>query len=371
MIICGAGMVSSLGPDALTGCAAARAGLNRISYLDNYQVWNPDENKLEPARGHKIPDIMEGFSGLGRLVRLSVAGINDLLRGSPIDHWDSTGLFIGLSDRSILTSKAEQAPDETSESIQAELLEFQKICEARLVDMIGRSSDGMILPSLAKLFWGSSTATLQAVIQAAEYLKSGQLRRCIVGGVDTLIDFECLDALNSLALLKTPTNPFGIIPGEGASFLLLEAQTSNLTQKGIKQTTLQSPVLKTEEFNRFSSDPPIGVALSTSIRQTLMGIDAHDKRVGLILGGLNGDQYHASDWGHAMVRLGTEYSIHEAEQWHAAQWFGEIGTASLGASVCLAFRAFERGYARTNSALVWISGADGSRGSCYLHHVVP
>src|SRR4051812_8067739 len=93
------GMVSSLGSDVITACAAARAGLVLPAPLD-FQVSSPDDGRPEAIAGHPAGEMTRGFEGFARLVRLAALGLGDLLRQAPDGPWLSarTGVYLALPD---------------------------------------------------------------------------------------------------------------------------------------------------------------------------------------------------------------------------------------------------------------------------------
>ena len=76
-------MVSSLGYDVRTACAAARAGLVRRTELPFTILENDSSPGL--AVGHPAPLLGGGFEGDGRLIRLLEGAFRDLMAQQPID----------------------------------------------------------------------------------------------------------------------------------------------------------------------------------------------------------------------------------------------------------------------------------------------
>src|SRR5215213_5861605 len=68
LVVTGLGMVSGLGLDVETSCAAARAGFSGAAQL-SFTLINPLTNDPEPVIGHQVPFTV-GFEGFGRLLRL-------------------------------------------------------------------------------------------------------------------------------------------------------------------------------------------------------------------------------------------------------------------------------------------------------------
>lgn len=186
--------------------------------------------------------------------------------------------------------------------------------------------------------------------------------------MDSFVEPQVAWALNSLRLLKTPSNPVGILPGEAAAFVVLEP-LSAATRRGARiEALLEAPTLRTEPFHRRSGSPPLGRALARCILDTLELLEDRGAHTGLVIGALNGDAYRAQDWGHALVQL---RSLHGLPEWYPAASFGELGAASGPVGLCMAIRGFARGYCKTDNVLVWTLGDDGSRGSFYVRSPKP
>ncbi len=109
----------------------------------------------------------------------------------------------------------------------------------------------------------------------------------------------------------------------------------------------------------------MGQALSRCIRATLEALPDKGRETGLVIAALNGDAYRAQDWGTALARV-RDLNLGESRQWYPAQSFGEVGAATGLVGLCMAIRAFARGYAATRGVLVWTAGDDGSRGAFYV-----
>ena len=82
--VTGIGMVSSLGLDVVTSCAAARAGIVRAQELD-VQIVDRETQDLVPVVGHVIP-LTQGFTHTGRLLRIAQLALADLQR---LNDWTS------------------------------------------------------------------------------------------------------------------------------------------------------------------------------------------------------------------------------------------------------------------------------------------
>src|SRR5258707_961848 len=72
------GMVSALGLDWETSCAAARAGISRSESVNYYKVQAGDPWEVVPVVAHQVEILTQGFEGQGRLLRLLSGAFADL-----------------------------------------------------------------------------------------------------------------------------------------------------------------------------------------------------------------------------------------------------------------------------------------------------
>lgn len=374
IVITGLGMVSSLGYDVITSCAAAMAGLTRVTEFHNLKIYNAEAGEFEPALGHAVALITDGFTGLGRLVSLGVSAINDLINNTKLTDWSKTGLFINLSSGFYLNEmeKAEEAElDEQSK------LEFSK--EPSEMQLRNQKYERLLIPLLTKLtnlridhtnsriFFNDQTGMIQVIQAAIHSLQEKELERCIIGGIDSYLEDYFLAAFDKFNILKLSSNPVGFLPGEGASLILLESEFNALKRKARIYGIIEAPHESIESFNRLSDEPPLGIALFSTIGKTLESIQDRGQYTYHIIGDLNGDAYRAKDWGCALIRLKANYPfIEDIPLFCPASYFGEIGAATGPFAICLGIRGFISGYIKKNNFLVWLSSDTGTRGSFYI-----
>lgn len=221
-------------------------------------------------------------------------------------------------------------------------------------------------PAVQRVLFGEA-GLLQALRDSAELLSTGIVERCIVGAVDSLVEPREAWVLWRLGLLRTPANPVGVLPGEAATFVMLERPGAAARRGARIHAMLEAPVSQQEPHHRRSGRPALGRALSQSVSGTLDALADRGAHTGLVVGALNGDAYRAQDWGHALVHLRSlQRPVGEVPLWLPAASFGELGAATGLAGLCMAVRGFARGYCRTGQVLVWTAGDDGARGAFYL-----
>lgn len=367
LVITGMGMVSSLGLTVVQSCAAARAGISRSMELD-YCVEVPAELEMIPVMGHSVGYFTLGFSELGRLVRLGSLALKDLIGGGRIDIRviENTAIIINLASGYYLEYAAELRNDkdikaENEEGVfglpNDELMQWYK---SELIKKILHVLNISIEPRFQKVIFEDQPGIVHALMEAKELLLSGKVEYCIVGGIDSLIDYVWLDALNDLGLLKTAVSSSGFMPGEGAGFFLIETY-KHAKQRNAKVLAIMKGLsLKQDSTHRFTGEPSNGIVLSEVISDTLD--KASTAPCFSFICHLNGDPIRAQEWGNTLTRLQRHLS-NIKENIIPADSFGETGAAYGFMASCLGIHSFVRGYHKSDSSLVWISSDKGKKGS--------
>ncbi|PTL75617.1 TIGR02270 family protein [Vitiosangium sp. GDMCC 1.1324] len=318
--VTGLGMVSSLGDGVVGSCAAARVGVARPGALEGTPAVDEDSGEELPVTGHAIPHLTQGFSGVGRLVRLGVAALADLVHQTGLTAGPRTGLFLNLPSGFLLAAaerhareaaKQEAAASEPEEdSGEAEVSEEEPL----LAEVLRERYSRMLLPRLLAqaalpggvaqeaLFFGDSPGFVTA-LRAAERVRSGAVERCIVGGIDSLVEPEWMDALEELRLLKAPNRPVGLMPGECAAFVLVEKADTAARRGAPVHAHIDAMASVSEPSHMFSGQPHLGVALTSVLAEVLGSLEDRGRETGLVFADLDGTMQRAQDWGYAQVRL--------------------------------------------------------------------
>ena len=361
--VTGVGMVSSLGMDAVSACAAARAGLSRAAPIADVIAWDASEAEPVPVNGHAVRQLTQGFSGLGRLIRLAMAAWDDLDRGVPErPSRGKYGLYVATTNGYYRAQArgSDVNPAKRAEIVAAVEAEHQASVASALVPRLVKLR-GVQKPNVSKIIIGQQAAFVGALIEAVTDLRSGAITEAIVGAVDSLVDPKIMGALARLGLLKSPDNPAGVAPGEGAAFLRL-TRASSVSRDQAPVATVAHVSWDKENTHRFAEE--------SSLEQTLLKIlvdappEAQSGVPPLIIGTLNGDPLRAMEWGTALISLPRW--AHDGEHLYPAASFGEVGAAAAAMSAVLGVRTFARAAGRYSSALIWAGGDDGGRGVVWL-----
>ena len=367
IVITGVGMATSLG-GAVQGAAAARARIARPSPLADILVFDEDLGENAQPMGHVVRGITDGFVGLGRLVRLGLAAVQDLFGAStsspPLPS--QTALILGVPDSYILrkASVAESGGNANELKRQAaEIQEDQHALSRALAAAISKFT-GLMLNVVDSEVPYEGAAVIGALSEAMRMLSAGTTECCLVGAIDSLADPVRLEAAHALHLVHTTEAPTGFIPGEAAAFVMLETRRGAKRRGVAPQATLGEPILAREPADDLSNEAPSGRVLARVITQSNVIVAKAGRVASFMLGSLNGSDWRAREWGAAVTQL--HHSLSNLSLSLSAVSLGELGTAFPIVAAVLATRAHVRGYAGGSAVLVWASGEDGCKGAFHI-----
>jgi 3-oxoacyl-[acyl-carrier-protein] synthase-1 len=186
---------------------------------------------------------------------------------------------------------------------------------------------------------------------------------CLVGGIDSHLSPEILSAVEASGRLHSLQNSWGITPGEGSGFCLLASGTwcheSGLTPLAelVTSAVTEEPVVLGSE--RVCTSEGLSNAFEVALAGTSLQIDD-------VICDMNGETYRAVEFGLALVRHANRFNNPGQFQTPATCW-GDVGAASGPLFCSLAVAAWQRGYARGPTAMLWASGgAERSRAATII-----
>jgi 3-oxoacyl-[acyl-carrier-protein] synthase-1 len=357
--ITGVGAVTSVGLSAPATCAALRAGITRITPLEEDDThgtvgdapppvggrvpleWFDGGPVEEEWPGHERfgaslpePEHLVIEEGVDRLIRLAVPAVVECWNGSggegtPPASW---GLYVGVD--------SEEDPDS-----------FGRLSSA-LTQALGGFKPGVV----EVLPYGRASG-LGALFRASAAITEGRVAGAIVGGVDSLVRPAVRARLLEQGILKDPdSNPQGVLPGEAAAFCVLERNPQkNAAALQLAAVSVgQEPTAETENPNQ-------GKGLTQALRAVRSAVPLSCSP--LVICDLNGDRYRAMEWGLARIRvfagLGDRPEIPgSGEFWHPADCTGDTGAASGILDCIWGMDAIQKGYGGGGKVLVW-GASDG------------
>lgn len=193
---------------------------------------------------------------------------------------------------------------------------------------------------------------LAALAYAAGLLARREADVCLVGGFDSLRDLELLHWLEGLGRLKRPGAPEGLLPGEGAAFLLVCGEGFRRRAGLTSLALLAPPVRGTEPHPWYAGAPCCGEGLTDALRGALdAGLPA-GHRAGTTWCDLNGEAWRADEWAYAYLRTSDRHG-EPLRLRHPADCLGDLGAATSPMLVALAALDLSHPRTEADSALVF------------------
>ena len=358
-------MVSSLGHDVITSCATARSGITRPSGFEEFVVADSREVVPDALTVHAVDTLTYGFSGKARLLRLIEAGLRDCLKQCPDKPWlqARTTFYISLpswvrpytgapliADEERRTMFEEQA----SEAPRGDDLALAKKLVLQAADL----SEWGNTPEVSCVFVSGTTGTAEAVDQASKDLKSGSTELAVIVAVDSWIDVPLASWLKETGRLKTPDLPVGLQLGEACVVLIIEQERRSQHRNATVLGKLVQVVFDQEERFLLTGQVPVG-RVPANLLNSLHNTAGWGESSPWIISDHNGETYRATEWANTLYHLSRLSDVYRNSNiWLPALAFGDTGSASGAVALCMALRAFDRGYAPHPIAVV-ASSSDG------------
>jgi 3-oxoacyl-[acyl-carrier-protein] synthase-1 len=338
--ITGVGLTCPVGHDHRAAAAAIRAGVSRFFEIPHFAT--KAGARVVGAFAYGLTDER---SGSNRLLAMAIPAAQEALYGAeafcrPLDL-SSTRLLLSLG--------AEEVP------------RFEDFDESDL-EMLTDECQIQPLGQTLETFRNGSAGGILALQRAASLLYAGEVRHCVVGAMDSLLEWPALNWFEEKGRLKTEDRSEGFIPGEAAAFVVVERR-SVAQERGAPALAQVGVLAYGEEKASVLSDQPLrGIGLAEAIKSVT---DLVGGELDMVLCDLNGEYYRMKEWALAMPRcMDGQKSL--PPLWHPAESIGDVGATSALALVVIATAGFERGYFPGSKLLVWASSDAGGRGSALL-----
>jgi 3-oxoacyl-[acyl-carrier-protein] synthase-1 len=298
----------------------------------------------EPLIAAPVTGVTDGLAGIERLFALAVPALTEALKGAGVQEPDVP--------RTALLVAGSQAPDRVAGSRLA------TVFAPRLAQRVAKASFQMVryLPA-------GTAGFLLALHQGIEMLRSEACACCAVGGVDSWLDLETLAWLDNARRLKSASSPDAFVPGEAASFVVLELQ-STAARRGKEPYAECGEVALGEEKNTIWTDKPCTAEALTPCLKTALGwLARKELRPDVLLCDLNGESYRSAEWAYAMNKAFRDGQP-VPPLVHPADCLGDVGGAVGGILMALAASAMKKGLPPWSAALLWCSSDNGERAAC-------
>lgn len=333
-----AGMVTAVGLDAASSCAAMRARLDgfcETRFMDPVGAWQV---------GAPVP-LPRNWIGQKRMVHLAAGAVADVFRQRPAAR-DDLALILCLAEES------RPGRPVTDASTFCQQLGEHIALPARLKTHViahGRPSGHAALARARRI--------------AAE----GTAHHILILGVDSYLTVGAIAHFQNRNRLLTPANADGFIPGEAAAAILVGPDPGPLRLTGLG-------LAREEAFAYNGLDegglhlPLRGDGMTAAYRSAMEEANVDLAHVEYRISDVGGEQYFFKQTALASLRL--ERGRKEFQDlWTPSESLGNIGAAIGPLMLGVALTAARKGYTCGSPVLIEASGDDGACGAAVLHEV--
>lgn len=345
--ILAAGMVTSVGLDAVRTAAAVRAGLSRFH-----------ESAIQDRRGEPIvlatvpdADLPRLHPSLaqdprmtprhGRMLCLAASALREALQ--PVSRAERVPLLLSLPE---------------------DLPGRRPFGAPSFLRWLGVQADLELAWDRSAVFSLGRAGGIAALEEALRRLSGLSDSHVLVGGVDTHLDRGLLDALDREGRLRGAGRMDGFTPGEGAGFVLVAPVGSAARDGRAPLASIDAAAMGREPGHRYSEEPYLGDGLDAALRALFAALPEDIGKVRTVHAGLNGEHFHAKEWGVAAIRHAGRLAEDLAVE-HPADCLGDPGAALAPLLIGLAALGAQRGYRRP-PCLVWCASDLQPRGAALL-----
>jgi 3-oxoacyl-[acyl-carrier-protein] synthase-1 len=346
IVIVGMSMVTALGLDAVQTAANVRAGMSgfrELAWLDKaFQpfvgAFLPDD-VLDPL-SEKIASAHALTYREDRILRLAGLPLKEVI-ASIKGRIGPLPLVVGMPEI-----------DQTSRWTDKEVLAY-------LADQSGVPIDA----PRSSVFFKGRAAGLLAVHTACENLRSGKMETVVAGGADTFKDLYTLGTLDMESRVSSTQNRDGLIPSEGACFLLLTTRRNAQAKGWPVRAAIMASATGFEKGHLGSKEPYQGDGLFATF-SALFAAAGAAKPVQTVYASFNGENHWAKEWGVTAIRhkshLTDDFQIE-----HPADCIGDTGAACGPLMAGMATIGIEQGYRREPVA-AYASSDHGDRAAVLI-----
>ncbi|CAN7683063.1 beta-ketoacyl synthase N-terminal-like domain-containing protein [Mesorhizobium sp. LjRoot246] len=325
------GMVTAVGLDAPSSCAAMRAG------LDGFQETRFAASNGDWQIGAPVP-LPRGWIGQKRMAHLAAGAISEAFDRAPYAKADAA---------LILCAAEEGRPGRP-------ITDYP-----RFLGLVNEILNLQPRPKPKIISYGRPSGHV-AIDHARKLIAAGEVRYALIVGADSYLVPDSIDYYARQGRLLTSDNPNGFIPGEAASAILCAAPSrSGLSVLGLGLSRESAAI-----YN--SSTLPLRADGMTSAYNTALreaGMEMHN--VGYRISDLIGEHYWFKQSSLALNRVMRGYRDF-VDIWSPAESLGNIGAAVVPLIVGMADIAARKGYAAGKSVLIEASNDEGACGAVVL-----
>lgn len=335
--VAGVGLACPVGLYSAAALAAMRAGITRIVERDDV------EGPAGPVRAHTLSVVDVRASRLERSLALARHALQEAVSGIEGPTVAPLHCFLALPEPGV-------GPRLDPEELATGLRVTTGAGAPLRLELGGRAT-----------FESGRAGVFKALAAAVEALAGEPARPCVIGGIDSLVDPVTLMGLAARNRLLGPTNVDGILPGEGAAFVLLAhpGAVGHYRAHVVATHIADEPLPRDGASERLSASLGLA-AVFKALRAEFTG------RVDEIFAGVTSEVYFGRELSHAYLR--NEPLMPEPLRWQAlGGLLGDVGAAAGAISLVQAIAALSSARRSPNTTGLAYGSSDGGLvGGCIV-----
>lgn len=346
-VIVGLGSQTPLGLSWPTTAAAVRGGINAFALSDHLRR----SRDGEPLKISRLGTLPAGARPFDRMKLLGAAAAQEAL-----DPWlRSLGTAGGAAPALAVTlAVPTERPGFTAD-------DGRKLAR-ELMQGLPVTPD----PKQCRLFSTGAEGGLAALAAAAEAVEGGSVPAVLIGGVDSYVEIDTLHWLEQCDRLAGPDQSHGLVPGEGAGFVLVCSAEAARERELPVLARIVGAGRGVEPRGWWGQDPTLGEGLTQAFQAAFEAPGFASDQVRVTYSDLNGETWRAEEWAYAYVRTGKRHAS-PLDHRHPASAWGDVGAATGPLLLGLATLDLGRSFDAESTALVWAaSDLRPFRSACLL-----
>lgn len=328
--VVGIGARSPVGGTALASAAAVRAGVTRLGehpYMIN--------RNGDPFSVAMVPGLTDGDHE-HRMTQLAISAVSEVLQHLPCAADVPLPVFLGLPEPGAWFS----------------MERGKRVCQ-HVARACASSARLMCVPVCE----GNASMGL-ALARALTVFREQSHPLVLVGGTDSLISAEVLEALDAAGRLARDDTRWGFHPGEGAAFFALAtlsfARANRLPILG-RIAALENDV---EPARLGTQTICVGKGLASVMKAAAVRVSSPVTRQYC---DLDGERYREHEFSYAILRVPAPLFENAVDYVAPADAWGHVGAATQAMLAAMPLLHHHRGHSPGRWPMVWAGSENGKR----------
>lgn len=336
LTIVGSGMVTGVGLNAMSSCAAVRCA------MDNFQETRFMGSNGDWIIGSSVP-LGQSCHGIAKLSDMLVHVIKECI---------STNSQFVLDQVPLLLCVAEKDRPGRLQDLNTKLL------------LDAQDKLGVCFHRLSAIIDQGRVSIAVALKYAQQLLYEEKCPAVMIAGVDSLLVGESLRNYGEKERILNKQNSNGFIPGEAAAAILVQASEMNqepqLLCRGIGYGNEKSTIDSEDIPSRADG---LVQAMRGALSEAGCDMGATDFRICDV----SGELYSFKEAATALLRVLRQRKVFY-DLWHPADCIGEVGAAIGPVMLGVLLHAMREGYSPGNNVMAHVGNDDGRRAAMILSY---